>query len=76
MTEEYVPNKEQHETEEELSKVLVSNLLNKKINVVIIKMLNELGRMDENSEELNKELENIKKNQTDLKNTITEIKIH
>ena len=43
---------------------------------MIIKMLNELRiKMDENSEKFNKELENIKK-QTELKITITEIKIH
>ena len=37
-------------------------------------MLNELSRrMDEHSEKFNKELENIEKNQTKLKNTITEI---
>ena len=40
-------------------------------------MFNELGRkMDEHSEKFNKELENIKKNQTEPKNTITEVKIH
>ena len=40
-------------------------------------MLNELGRrMDKHSENFNRLLENIKKNQTELKNTITEIKIH
>ena len=43
---------------------------------MIIKMLNELRiKMDENSEKFNKELENIKQ-QTELKITITEIKIH
>ena len=37
-------------------------------------MLNELSRrMDEHSEKFNKELENIEKNQTKLKNIITEI---
>ena len=41
---------------------------------MIIKMLNELRRrMDKHSENFNKELENIKKNQTELKNIITEI---
>ena len=38
-------------------------------------MLSELRiRMDEYSKNFNKELESIKKNQTELKNTITEIK--
>ena len=39
------------------------------------KMLNKIGRrMDEHRENFNKELENIKKNKTELKNTITEMK--
>ena len=38
-------------------------------------MLIELGRrMDEHSENFNKELENIKNNQSGLKNIITEMK--
>ena len=38
-------------------------------------MLNKLGRiMEEHSEKFNKELENIQKNPTELRNTITEIK--
>ena len=41
---------------------------------MIIKMINKLGRrMDEYSGKFNKELENTKKNQTELKNAITEI---
>ena len=52
----------------------IDNLPNKESKVMIIIMLYELGgRMDEHSEKLNKELENIKKNQTELKNTITEV---
>ena len=40
-------------------------------------MLTELGkRTDEHSENFNKELENIKKKQSEMKNTITEIKIN
>ena len=40
-------------------------------------MLTEPGqRIDEHSENLNKELENIEKNQSGLKNTITEMKKH
>ena len=39
-------------------------------------MTTELGkRIDEYSENFNKELENVKKNQSQLKNAITEIKI-
>ena len=67
--------KEQDKTpEEELSKVEISNLSDKKSKLMIIKMFNELGRrMDEHSEKFNKELENIKY-QMELKNMITEIK--
>ena len=53
----------------------ISNLPNKEFKVMIIKMLHKLRRrMDEPSKKFNKELENIEKNQTYLKNTITEIK--
>ena len=45
---------------------------------MIVKMFNKLKRrLDEESQKLvffNKELENIKKNQTELKNTVNEIK--
>ena len=40
---------------------------------MIIKMLNKLGkRMGEHSENFSKELEHIKKNQTELRNAIAE----
>ena len=42
----------------------MSNLLDKEFKVM---MLNELGRMDEHSKMFYKELETIKKNQTELK---------
>ena len=58
--------------EEELSKVEISNLPDKEFKVMIIKMLNELGRrMNEHSDKFNKELENIKKNQTEMKKKYT-----
>ena len=68
--------KEQDKTlEEELSEVETGNLPEKEFRVVIIKMIKELGRkMDAQSEKLevfNKELENLKKNQTKVMNTIT-----
>lgn len=37
-------------------------------------MLTEYGRIATHSEDFNKELENIKNNQAELKNTITEMK--
>ena len=69
--------KEQDKTPEELSKVETSSLPSKEFKVMIINMLNKLGtRMDEHSEKFNKELENIQKNQTELKGTIIKFKIH
>lgn len=39
-----------------------SNLLDKEVNVIVIKVLTEFGRrMDEHSEDFNKERENIRK---------------
>lgn len=62
---------------EEPSKVEMSCLHNKEFKVMLmkIKILNELRkRMDEHSDKFNKVLENTKKNQTELKNIITEAK--
>ena len=62
--------------EEELSEVEISNLPDKEFKVMIIEMLKEFGRRtDEKSKVSNNKLENMKKNQTEMKNTITEIKI-
>ena len=56
---------------EEQSKMEIRNLSDKKFKVRIIKMFSELRRrMDEHSEKINKELGNIKKNQTEM-TTIT-----
>ena len=67
--------KEQDKTPEELSKVETSSLPSKEFKVMIINMLNKLGtRMDEHSENVNKKVENRKKNQLELQNTIMEMK--
>ena len=65
--------------EEELSDMEIGNLREEEFRVMIVKMIQELGkRMDEQSEKLqeifSKELGKIKNNQTELKNTITEMK--
>ena len=61
---------------EEQSKMEIRNLSDKKFKVRIIKMFSELRRrMDEHSEKINKELGNIKKNQTEM-TTITKWRIH
>ena len=70
--------KEQDKTpEEELSEVKIGNLPKKGFRVMIVKMIKELGMgMDvqsEKSEVFNKELENIKNNKREMKNTIIEM---
>ena len=63
---------------EEPSKVEMSCLHNKEFKVMLmkIKILNELRkRMDEHSDKFNKVLENTKKNQTELKNSITGVPV-
>lgn len=56
----------------------ISDLLDKEYKKkMIIKMLNTLGRrMDEHRNNFSKELEHIKKNQTEVKNTINEKKMY
>ena len=71
--------KEQDKTpEEKLSEVEIDNLLSRKFKVMIVKMFKQLRtKLDEQIEKLevfNKELENIKKNQAEMKNTITKMK--
>ena len=70
--------KGQSKTPEELSEVEIGNLPQKWFWVVIVKIIKEVGRrMDAEREMLevfSKELENTKNNQTDMKNTITEMK--
>ena len=64
--------------EEELNEVEIGNLPYKEFKLMIIKVFKELGgRLDEKNEKLevfNKELKNIKKNQTVMKNIIIEMK--
>lgn len=70
--------KEQDTTSQEnLNEMEVSNLSDKDFNVMVIKMLIELRRIDEHSETFNKETENMRKNQgevTELKHTVIELK--
>ena len=68
--------KEQDKTsEKELKEVEICNLTGKKLKVIVTKVLTELRRrMDEHSENFNKEIKNIRKYQTrvitELKNTL------
>lgn len=53
----------------------INNLLDKEFKATVIKMLTEFGkRLEEHSENFNKELETIKNNQLELKNTKTKMK--
>lgn len=49
---------------------------NNEFKVVIIKMVKELRRKKEEWSEVNNSVEYVKKDQKDLKNIMTEIKIH
>ena len=65
-------------SEKELNKIEISNLPEKEFKIMIIKMITELerrkGETDDHSENFSKELENIKKKQSELMNIITEVK--
>ena len=74
---ERIPNKRarQQYWKKELSKTEISSLLDTKFKTAVLKMLIKLGRkIDELSENLNKEIENMKNNQLKLKNTILKMK--
>lgn len=68
--------KEQDKTPEELSDVEIGNLPEKEFRVMIVKMIQKLGRkMDAQIDKLGVfNRENIKNNQTELNNKITEVK--
>ena len=62
---------EQDKTPEELREVELRNPPSKEFNITITKMLKELGRrMAKHSEKFQKELENTKQNETELKTAI------
>ena len=53
----------------------INNLTDEEFKKSVIKKLTDLRkRIEEHTEKFNKELENIEKNQPELKNTITEMK--
>ena len=72
--------KEQDKTpEEQLCEVEIGNLPKKEFRVMIVKMTQDLGkRTDAQTEKIqeifNKELEDLKNKQTEMNNTITEMK--
>ena len=72
--------KEQDKTpEKQLNEVEIGNLPEKQFRIMIVKMIQDLGkRMDAKSEKMqemvNKDLEELKNKQTEMINTITEMK--
>ena len=67
--------------EKQLNEVEIGNLPKKEFRITIVKMIQDLGkRMEAKIEKIqemfNKELEELKNKQTDMNNTITEMKIH
>ena len=61
--------------EKEVNETKINNLTEKEYKLIVIRMLIDLGRrIDSHSENFKKELENIIKNQSELKNIIMEMK--
>ena len=61
-TREYVPTKEKDKaSEKEQKEAKISNLPVTEFKLIVIKVLIELGRIDEHNENFNKETENISK---------------
>ena len=55
---------------------MINNVPDKQHKLIFIRIFTDLGRgMDEFSENFNKGLNNIKKNQSEIKNTIKKMKI-
>ena len=72
--------KEQNKTpEEQLSEVEIGNLPEKEFRVMIVKIIQDLGKtieakIEKMQEMFNKDLEELKNKQTEISNTITEMK--
>ena len=72
--------KEQDKTpEKQLNEVEIGNLPEKEFRIMIVKMIQDLGKtmeakIEKMQEMFNKDLEELKKKQTEVKNTITEMK--
>ena len=72
--------KEQDKTpEKQLNEVEIGNLPEKEFRIMILKMIQDLGKgieakIEKMKEMFNKELEELKNKQTEMNNTITEMK--
>ena len=66
-------------TEKQLNEVEIGNLPEKQFRIMIVKMIQDLGKtmeakIEKMQEMFNKDLEELKNNQTEMNNTITEMK--
>ena len=61
--------------EKQLNEVEIGNVPEKEFRIMIVKMIQDLRiRIDEMQETFNKDVEELKRNQATMKNTINEIK--
>ena len=75
----YQMKKQDKTPEKKLNEAEIGNLPEKEFKIMIVKMIQDLGkRMEEKIEKMqeiyNKELEELKNKQTEMNNTITEMK--
>ena len=72
--------KEQHKTpEKQLNEMEIGNLPGKEFRIMIVKMIQDLGKrmeakIEKMQEMFNKDLEELKNKQTEMNNTVTEMK--
>ena len=71
-TKKHVPNEEQEKTlEKELNKMEAIDLPDAKLKTLVVRMFKELrGKIDELSENIHKKIGNIKKNKSEITNTM------
>lgn len=73
-TEEYIPKEQDKASEKDLKEMEISNLTDR-VQSNTHKVLTKLGRrINEDRENFNKEIENTRNYQSELKNTICEMK--
>ena len=74
--------KEQDKTpEKQLNEMEIGNLPEKEFRIMIVKMIQDLGKrmeakVEKMQETFNKDLEELKNKQAEMNNTINEMKIH
>ena len=75
----YQMKKQDKTPEKQLNEVEIGNLPEKEFRIMIVKMIQELGKrreakVEKMQEMFNKDLEELKNEQTEMNNTITEMK--